>query len=82
MDQLAIVNCVRWHGHVLRTVDGYVLSRALEFNFGTQRKKGRLNRTWEKQVEVEGMKVDVKRGDAIFLSKWIIGINQITTRLR
>ena len=29
--QLAMANSVRWYGHVLRTEDGHVLRRALEF---------------------------------------------------
>ena len=30
IDQLAIANSVRWHGHVLRREDGHALRRALE----------------------------------------------------
>ena len=31
IDQLAMVNSVCWHGHVLRREDGHVLRRALFF---------------------------------------------------
>ena len=30
IDQLAMANCVRWYGHVLRREDGHVLRRALD----------------------------------------------------
>ena len=45
VDQLAMANSVRWYGHVLRREDGHVLRRALYFEVGGQRKKGRLKRT-------------------------------------
>ena len=53
MDQLAMANSVRWNGHVLRREDGHVLRRALHFKVEGQRKKGRPERTWKKQVEEE-----------------------------
>ena len=31
MDHLAMVNSVRWHGHLLRREDGHFLGRALDF---------------------------------------------------
>ena len=31
MDQLAMANSVRWHGHVLRVEGGHVFGRALDF---------------------------------------------------
>ena len=31
IDQLAMANCVHWHGHVLRKEDDHVLRRALDF---------------------------------------------------
>ena len=45
IDQLAMANSVRWHGHVLRREDGHVLRRALDFEVEGQRKKGRPKRT-------------------------------------
>ena len=33
MDQLANNNSVRWYGHVLRRVDGYVFRVSLDFEF-------------------------------------------------
>ena len=48
IDQLAMANSVRWHGHVLRREDGHVLRRALDFEAEGQGKKWRLKRTWRK----------------------------------
>ena len=42
---------------MLRREDGHVLGRALDFEVEGQRKKGRPNRTWKKQVEVESVKL-------------------------
>ena len=45
MDQLAITDSVRLYGHVLKTDDGRVLRRALDFDVEGQRRKGRSKRT-------------------------------------
>ena len=47
--------------HVLRKEDVHVLRRALEFEIEGQRKKGRLKRTWKKQVEEASIKVILSR---------------------
>ena len=65
IDQLAMANSVRWYGHVLRRVDGHVLSRALDFEVEGQRKKGRPKRTWERLVEEESVKVGMRRKEAL-----------------
>ena len=39
IDQLAIANSVRWHGHVLMREDGHVMTRALDLEVEGQRKK-------------------------------------------
>ena len=65
MDQLAMASSVRWYVHVLRREDGHVLRRPLDFEVESQRKKGRLKRTWEKQVEEESMKVGLRREDEL-----------------
>ena len=57
--------------------DVQVLGRALEFEVESQRKKGRLKRTWKKQVEEESVKVGLRREDALCRSKWSVGVNQI-----
>ena len=36
----------------------------------------------ENQVEEESVKVDLRREDALFRSKWSVGINQIAAWLR
>ena len=38
---------------MLRREDGHVLRRTLEFEVEGHRKKGRLRRTWKKQIEEE-----------------------------
>ena len=53
------------YGHVWRREGGYILRRALDFEVECQRKKGRSKRTWKKQVEEEGMKVGLRREDAL-----------------
>ena len=54
MDQLVMVNSVRWYGHVLRREDGHVLRKALDFEVEGQRKKGRRRGhgkcRWRKKV--------------------------------
>ena len=47
-----------------------------------QKKKGRLKRTWKKQVEEESMNIRLSMKDAHCRSKWIISVNLITSRLR
>ena len=47
----------REDGPVLRREDGHVLRRALDFEVEGQRWKGRMKRTWRKQVAEESMKV-------------------------
>ena len=76
IDQLAMTNSVRWYGHVLRREDCHVSRRALYFEVEGQRKNGRLNRTWKKQVEEEGVMVCLRRKDALCRSKWSVGVNK------
>ena len=45
VDRNALVNSVRWYGHVLRREDGHVLRRALDVEVECQTKKGRPKRT-------------------------------------
>ena len=65
MDQLAMASSFRWYGHVLRREDGHVLRQELDFEVEGQGKKGRPKRTWKKQVEVESVKVGLRRKDAL-----------------
>ena len=68
--------------HVLRREDGHVLRRALEFEVVGQRKKGRPNRTWRKQVDEESGKVGLRREDGLCRSKRSVGVNKIAAGLR
>ena len=65
IDQLAMANSVGWYGHVLRREDGHVLRRALDLEVEGQRKKGKPKRMRKKQVGEEGMKVCLRRKDAL-----------------
>ena len=62
--------------------DGHVIRMALDFEVKGKRKKGRLKRTWKKQVEEESMKVGLRRKDALCRSKWSVGVNKIAAGLR
>ena len=55
---------------------------ALDSDVEHQRKKGRLKRTWKKQVEEESVKVGLRMEDALCRSKWNVGVNQIAAGLR
>ena len=73
LDQLATVNIVHWHGHVLRREDGHVLRRedghalrrAIHLSSENQRKKGWPKRTLKKQVEEENIKIGLSKEDAL-----------------
>ena len=52
-------------------------SELLDLEVETQRKKGRLKRTWKKQVDEESEKVGLRREDALCRSKWSVGVNLI-----
>ena len=75
--QLAVANSARWYGDVLRTEDGHVLRRALDLEVEGQRKKGRPNLTWTKQVEEESVKVVLRMEGVFCRSKWSVGVNHL-----
>ena len=75
IDQLAMANSVQWYGHVLRRENGHVLRRSLDFEVDGHRKKGRLKRTWKRQVVEESVKFGLRREDALCRSKISIGVN-------
>ena len=81
MDLLAMSN-VHWYDHVLRREDGNVLRLALDFEVEGQRKKGRLERTWRKQVGFKCVKIGLRMEDALCRSKWNVDINYIAVGLR
>ena len=82
IDHLIMTNSVRRYGQVLRREDGHVLRRALDFEVEGQMKKGRLKRTWKKQVDDESVNVGLRTEDALCRSKWCVGLNQIAAGLR
>ena len=69
IEQLAMANCVHWHGHVLRREHGHILRRALDFEVEGQKKKRGLKRTWKKQVEEERVKASLIWQDELCWSK-------------
>ena len=82
IDQLAMVSSVHWYGHVLRREDGHISRRALDLEVEGQRKKGRPNTMWKKEVEEESMKVGLRRKDALCRSKWSVCVNKIAAGFR
>ena len=62
---------------MLRREDGHVLRSAVDFEVEGQRQKGRLKRTWKKQVEEECVRVGLRKEDALCRSKWKSGVHQI-----
>ena len=67
--QLDMANSVHWCGHVLTREDGHVMRRALDNEVEGQRRKGRLKRTRNKQDEDEGVKLGLRREDALCRSQ-------------
>ena len=63
--QMAKANGERWCRYVLRRDDGHVLRKALEFEVKGKRKRGRLRKTWQMQVEKESRSVGLKEEDAL-----------------
>ena len=64
IDHFAMANSVRWYGQELTREDGHIV-RALDIEVESQRKKGRLKRTWKKQAEEESKKVGLRKEDAL-----------------
>ena len=50
IDQVTTTNGVRWYGRVLRRDNDSVLRVALDLEASDKRKRGRLKKTWKKQV--------------------------------
>ena len=69
IDRLAKVNEVRWYGNVLRRDDDRVLRIALDLEVTGRRKRGRLKKTWKKQVEEETEKIGFWEGGWLESSK-------------
>ena len=71
--QMAKANGVRWYWHVLRSVDGHVLRKALEFEVRGKRKQGRPKKSWKTQVE-ESKSVGLEKKYAMNRVRWRVGV--------
>ena len=58
------------------------LRMALDYGIEGQRKKGKLKRTWKKQVKEESVKIGLRMADALYRLKLSVDINQIAAGLR
>ena len=76
--QMVKANGVRWYGHVLRSDDGNVLRKALEFEVTGKRKRGRPKKTWKTQVEKESRSVGFEKNDA---RRWRVGVGEIAAKV-
>ena len=72
---MAKANGVRWYGHVLRTDDGQVLRKALEFEVTGKRKP--LKKTWKTRVEKERRSIGLEKKDAMNRARWGVGVREI-----
>ena len=77
IDRLATANGVRCYGHVLKRDDDSVLRVALNLEVTGKRKRGRLKKTWKKQVEEETEKIGLKKEDTLRRDKWRKGVREI-----
>ena len=82
MDQLAKTNSVRWYGHVLRKCNSNFLKRALDFRVKGTMKRGRPKKTWLRAAVEQSRKLGLNASDANKRSKWRLGVNTISDRMR
>ena len=78
LDGLPRASGVRWYGHVLRSDNGRVLRRALDFKVAGRRGRGRQNMTWKRQVEEHINQIGLKWEDAIDRVKWRNGVYELS----
>ena len=66
MDYLVMLSSVCCYCFVMKREEhGHVLKRSLDFICDDHREKGRLKRTWKKQVGIESMKFGLCWDDAL-----------------
>ena len=65
----------------MRTDDGHVLRKALEFEGKGKRKCGQPNKTWKTQVVKESKSVGLEKKDAMNRSRWRVGVGKIAVRV-
>ena len=82
MDQLVRANSVRWNGHVLRKDKDNFLRRALDIKVKETSKRGRPKKIWLKVVEEQSRKVGLNAQDANDRSRWRLGVNIISSKMR
>ena len=80
IDWLATANGVRWYGQVLRRNDDSVLRVALDLKVSGNRKRGRLKKTWKKQVE-EVERIGLKKENVPSRAKWRDGVRAIAEEM-
>ena len=66
---------------MLRRDDDSVLRVALDLKVSGNRKRGRLKKSWKKQVEEETKKISLKKEDALNRDKWRDGVRAIAERM-
>ena len=65
--------------YISENINNFILKKISKVE--CQKKKGRLKRTWKKQVEEENVKVGLRWEDALYRSKWSVGFNLIAVGL-
>ena len=73
---------MQWLGHVLKTDNGDISRRALDFEVVGRRGRRRLNMTSKGQVEEHINQIGQKREDAIDRVKWHNGIYELSRSTR
>ena len=68
---------MRWYGRVLRREEDDILRKSLCFKVESQRRRGRLRKTWKNQVEDDIRKIGLKKEDALNRSKWRKGVKMV-----
>ena len=66
---------------MLRRDDGHVLRQTLEIEVKGKKKRGRLRKTWKKQVEKKTKSVGLEKKDALNRAKWRVGFREITAEV-
>ena len=82
IDQLAKANSVRWYGHVLRKDENNILRRSLDFRVKGTMKRVRPKKTWLIAVIEQSRKVGLNVSDVNNCSRWRLGVNTISSKMR
>ena len=82
IDQLAKANGVSWYGHVLRKDKNNIMRRSIYIRVKWTRKRGRPKKSWLRAVVEQTTKVGQNESDAINRSRWRLGVNTISSKIR